>query len=213
MFTTKNEHFTLFIFLIAACAVVFTYAVRTFKNPFQSENSVVLPFAPVVPTPLVTPKPADISEFPASDGKKNLTMEKLEKNTIDSYMFSVSTIENPEKQLVFTKDESKDTSLSVPFNAWSPNDAHFFLRQTAGPVTNYFVFNSNGKEFSADKKFVNVTEYFQEKYPDLVIEDVTGWAGDNLLLVNTKTKEGEPGYSYWFTVTTQTFTRLYTHFY
>jgi len=56
-----------------------------------------------------------------------------------------------------------------------------------------------------------IKNLFLSKYPEFKIEDITGWAAVNLLLVNVKSQTGEK-ISFWFDVTSQTFIRLGTYF-
>jgi hypothetical protein len=89
---------------------------------------------------------------------------------------------------------------------------YFFLKEKTPHEEDYLVFRSSGELFSDDARALSVQQLFREKVKGYTIEDVTGWADPTLLVVNTKTVDGDTKVSFWFDVPNQTFIQLGTYF-
>ena len=159
--------------------------------------------------PVITPVQAEASNIMDSpDGSKTLTLEK--KETLSSLFISSKSDE--QRQQIFKKEETGSRSLSIPYNTWSPDNVYVFLKEKTPTINNYFVFQSSGDLFSNDLSYVSVQELFKKNVPDYLIEDVTGWADPNLLIINAKSIEGDKKVSFWFDVPSQLFIKLGTYF-
>ncbi len=146
------------------------------------------PSSPQLPTaPLVKTSSPTIVESP--DGKARLTMKKTISNSLVNYTFS---IDKP----IFSKTIASTNTISIPFNTWSPDNKYIFLKENLGQETNYNVLSVSGKEL------INVSGLFRQKYPDLKLVEITGWAAPTLLVLNTQKS------SFWFNVTNQSFILL-----
>lgn len=179
----------------------------TFQSP------VSLPFVMPSPTPTQVPVPTpQTTEILAPDGLKTLTMKKTEHKTRSDYAFSISRKTDPTKKDIFSVTKDQPSVITVPFNTWSPDDSYFFINETGEGYTNYYIFSSEGTHFALDVQYINLNDAFSKKFPDWKIQEVTGWAGPNLLLVNTLTEKGESGPSLWFDIYSQSFIRLSTKF-
>ena len=168
-------------------------------------------FPSLTPTP-IAPPPVQTTTAQSPDGSKKLIMKKEE--NVDSMIYTFSTADNSgenEKQ-IFKKTENLSQELTIPFNTWSPNGTYFFLKETTPTVNNYYVFFASGKNFSTTAQFINIQEFFSQKLSQYVIEDVTGWADQTLLVVNTKTVQGKQGPSFWFDLSNNSFIQLGTRF-
>ena len=170
------------------------------------------------PTPIPTSAPlapqVKEARYPSSDGKKILIV-KTTKHAQDTstYAFSVTTQATQSGQLLFTKSIKTPTTLTVPFNAWSPDNRFFFIQEHMGSNINTHVYASSGKPFADGELSHNVTMLFAEKESTYMLKEITGWAAPTLLLVNTKHVYFEKdGPSFWFDVTRNTVTRLSTSF-
>ena len=141
-----------------------------------------LPAAPVAKTssPTVVDSP---------DGKAKLTMKKTKSTNLVNYTFS---IDKP----IFSKTIASTNTISIPHNTWSPDNKYIFLKEDQDKEINYNVLSVTGKEF------INVSSLFREKYPDLKLVEITGWAAPTLLILNTQKS------SFWFNVTNKSFTLL-----
>ena len=76
----------------------------------------------------------------------------------------------------------------------------------------YIVLRTDGKDMKDGKNYVEITKLFYEKYDDFVISDVTGWGGEGLIVLNSKSPDGETGPSFWFDLSGFGFIRLSTIF-
>ena len=105
-----------------------------------------------------------------------------------------------------------DTSLSIPFNAVSPDNQYLFLKQTTSAGDRYLVLTTSGQPMGERSQALEFSALFTAKYPDLVITDVTGWGGNNLIVINTDKVGGGTGPSFWFEIPTRAFIRLSNRF-
>ncbi len=103
-------------------------------------------------------------------------------------------------------------NLSIPFNTWSPDTTYFFLKEKVTDDEDYLVFQSSGDLFANNIHALSVQQLFKEKVQGFVIGDVTGWADQTLLVVNTEAIDGGDKVSFWFDVPSQTFMQLGTYF-
>ncbi len=168
--------------------------------------SPAIPFF-VKSNPVITPPPFEEMVNASSDGTNSLIMQKELKGHSAIYNFFVLDKGSPTKRNVFTKKEGISQSLSIPFNAWSPDDTFFFIKESTPGGINYYVLQASGQ----NTQYPNITALFAKLYPTYKITDVTGWGGYGLLVVNTKTDQGTPQ-SFWFEPSSNGFIPLYTYF-
>jgi hypothetical protein len=132
------------------------------------------------------------------------------KQTTDEDTQTETTISSP--QLVYTGQLKSEEQIEVPFNSWSPNNAQFFLKRTQNNTAEFLVFNVTGEPFTIKSEqtttqpFSNVTQYFVDSEITHQLHDITGWAANSLLMVQTD------GPTYWFDVSSQRFILLSTQF-
>lgn len=211
MVALKHELKT-FLFIIAATGISLFVLTRRDYIMNQHVFSETLPFFST-PTPTVTPPlPVQITTSDSPDGIKTLTMKKQQVKNLIKYSFFVSDKSNTEEQFIFGKEEYSSQSLSIPYNSWSPDNIYVFLKESTPTVNNYYVLFTSGKSFSDNSQYVNIQDLFTQKVPHYTLEDVTGWAAPNLLIVNTKTDQGKQGPSFWFELPSQSFIQLGTLF-
>jgi len=187
-------------------------------NPLQNiktKRSVFSSPLPIATTPSPTITPADkirTSVMDSPEGTKSLTLKKQESKGQTSYTLFVSPKSGEQKQQIFLREKSDSGDLSIPYNTWSPDNIYVFLKETTPLANNYFVIQSSGDSFPNNLPYLSVQELFKEKVPKYVIEDITGWGGVNLLLINTKSIENDNKVSFWLDVPSQTFIQLGTYF-
>lgn len=131
------------------------------------------------------------------DGKVTLTMKekRVEEGILHTFLVSGREI--------FSKTLPKDSSLLIPFNAFSPDNKYIFLKESVSGQINYFVLPLVGGGEIA------VSGPFNEKFgSELTIDEATGWGGINLLIINTRKVGGGKGSSYWFEAPGGAFIRL-----
>jgi len=161
----------------------------------------------ITPAPIETTKTMDSPE-----GSKMLTLESRENIGVISYSIFVSSRSDGKRQLISEKENVSSPTLSIPFNTWSPNTNYFFLKEENPTVNNYYVYQSSGELFSNNLPYLSIQELFSKSFPNYVIEDVTGWADQGLLIVNTKSVQEDQKLSFWFDLPSQSFIQLGTYF-
>lgn len=148
-------------------------------------------FASPVVLPAVVPQ-SQVTSQVAPDGKNTLTMKKQSNGNLLTYTFTAAD------GTFFTKDNPIGVTMSIPFNTWSTDDKTFFVKEDTGSVTNWYVYPGA----------TNVSDYFSQKFPNLKIGDITGWAANTLLIVNTNNPDGTQGFTYWFDIQSHSFIQL-----
>lgn len=157
--------------------------------------------APALPIPSPAPKLPNLSQV-SGDGVATVSIKQageLAEIIVDGKM-------------ILTKKTEPSRQLSVPYNAWSPDNKYFFLTEKMGDASEYLVMKSNGSSFNNDVPYLMIRDQFAKDYPDVTIKSVTGWAAPTLIILNAKS-ENEDNMSFWFDVQTQKFIRLSTYFY
>ncbi len=177
------------LFILAGSGVVFFYLslspqkTQPVANNYTNSNG----NAVKLPTKVEAMKPVDETVI-SPDGKASLVMKVQIQDGMITYSF-------------YNSDEfilSKTTSgkISLPFNTWSTDDKHFFIKEEINGQNNYY----------SEPGDINVTQKFAEKFPDYKFQEITGWADKNLLIVNAN--DGTNDISFWFDITSQSFIRL-----
>ncbi|CAN5282220.1 hypothetical protein BH10PAT1_BH10PAT1_6620 [soil metagenome] len=154
-----------------------------------------------MPVPSVVSIAPAVSTAPVSvispDGKATLTLRKTSNKDLVTYSFTSSA------GVSFTRSLGTENSMSIPFNTWSTDNKYFFVQEENMNQNFFIVVLPNGES-------ININDYFTQKFPDYKLQEVTGWASPTLLIVNANT--GTADVSYWFEVTSKTFTRLSNRF-
>jgi hypothetical protein len=175
-------------------------------NIYLSKVDNSFPSVTPVPQAVIPPVQAsDVESMDSPDGKLTLVMKKT-KGTDVAYSFSVSGRE------IFTKTLDSATSISIPYNTWSPDGKYVFLKESGTSGVNFFALSVADSSTDQSDQTANITKLFAEKYPDLIIGDVTGWGGVNLIVVNSAKLDGSRGPSFWFEMPSQSLIQLSTHF-
>lgn len=167
--------------------------------------------------PAVSPEPGQMDvQWTSPEGNKTLTLKSIdapEGGTTYSF-FVTDNKENPQtgEKLIYTKTVAEGSSMSVPFNSWSPGNKYFFIQEHSQSGTQNFVLTSNGTVFQNKENILDVNAIFSEKIADFEFAEATGWTSPTMLIINTKTTDLEQGPTFWFDVTRSTFTKLSTKF-
>ena len=188
---------TIFFIFIITFITLFVFILSNNKKSQTITTSAATP-------PIITPIQVEtVSVMDSPEGSKTLT--------IDGSLF-VSSNPDGQKINIFKKEEIGALKLEIPYNTWSPDNVYIFLKLKTSPVDDYLVFQSSGDLFPNNLPYVSIQELFKINVPDYTIEDVTGWAAPNLLIVNTKANESDEKVSFWFDVPSQSFIQLGTYF-
>ncbi len=151
---------------------------------------------------------------PSPDGAYEIISQtQTNPDTTKMYSFSVSHIPNPNQQSqhIFSKTVDSNSSISIPFNTFSPDDKYIFLQDMENSTTNFLVFNVSGQPFANGQQYIDVSHLFKQYTSSYALYAVTGWASNTLLIIET-TGNNAPSTSFWFDVTNQSFTPLATRF-
>jgi len=133
-------------------------------------------------------------------------IKKTKNENSVNYVFTVG------QKSIFQKGVEPVTSFLLPANAWSPDNKFVFLKQIEATGSSFFVLSVGKDYLSQNEKTSNISDIFNSKYPDLSIDDVTGWGGVNLIIVNSNKSEGVRGPSFWFDAISHSLIKLSTLF-
>lgn len=211
--TYKIELETVSLLLLGAIiAIFFTLSKNNFKPNFETFTAVSSLVQPPIPTIAPAPKTSVISQV-SSDGTKKLIMKMLvNKDYSQTYTFYSSNADSSNQQFIFQQTVAPTESISIPFNTWSPDNNYFFILKNSPEKNEALVFNSSGKPFSTTESYYNATDIFNARNTGYVFNEATGWASETLIIINTKTKDGAKGASFWFEVPTKAIIQLSTEF-
>lgn len=169
------------------------------------------------PMPSVTEEPRLTQESSSSDtpdGKKSLTLKSQKTGQSPIYEAYVTETSTGNISQIFSGLKKEFSSIQIPYNTWSPDNLYFFLTDTkSSDATDYLVFQASGEPYDDGIQSINLSEYFKQKVPNYVLQEVTGWAAPYLILINVKNLDGSEGPSFWFDVSTRSFQQLTTKFY
>lgn len=196
---------TLAVSLVLIMSIQRKGGLRTSRSPSPVPVAAIL-------SPTTIPLPQmSVSSMDSPEGSKMLTLERVERAGSASYtVFITAKADSARTEILNYATNYQD--LSIPYNTWSPDLVYFFLKERANGLDDYLVFRSSGDLFVNDIRALSIQQQFKEKVQGYEIEDVTGWAGPTLLLVNTKEAAGSGKVSFWFDVPSQTFMQLGTYF-
>lgn len=179
------KHFKLLLFilitLITGAFLIFT--LQKNLNPNSPEVSIKIPTFVQAESPELTQG--------SPDGKELLTLKKEPNKEVTTYTFTTL------KGAYYSMTIPSNSLVSLPFNTWSPDDKYFFFKNDS----KFFVITPKGESIDVNEKFV-------AKYPNLTLTDATGWASNNLLVLNSNKEDGSKNPSIWFEVTSGAFIQL-----
>jgi hypothetical protein len=197
----KHSKFLIFVLAVLTIGILIL-ALNRGNNPVKISS---------IP-PEVKAETAKESVIGSPDGKWNLGMKEERGQEDITYVFKLTKLADNSVKEIFRKTVSLSTSMEIPANTFSPDDKYIFLKEHNSGQTDYVVMTSGGTPLAKDIVTAEISSLFASKYPNLKITDVTGWAGTNLLLVNSDKIEGGTGPSLWFILPSRTFSQLSTRF-
>jgi len=160
------------------------------------------------PTLAFTPTGTTIFQI-SSDGTRKVILNTIT-NKDGSTTYNVTTDNN--SHIIYSQTLPAGSSISIPYNTWSPDNTYFFIQENDGSQTKIMVFNGNGETFGNGQAFLDLTGVFSQDEPDATFTSATGWASDNLIIILTQNTDGSEGTSYWFGVPDESVTPLATEF-
>lgn len=174
------------------------------KGRLTQEKSGDLPKLLAAPVPAAGSSQTTVVSSP--DGLKTLTMKEEKSTDGTMYTFTISD-ENGSGDLIFSKTLSDGSSLSIPYNTFSPDDKYIFIKEDDNGMASYIVMTTSGVAIG-NNQTLEIVGLFNQKEPNYKVTDVTGWAAPTLIIVNSDKKDGGVGPSFWFEVLDQSFISL-----
>lgn len=154
-------------------------------------------------------EPRETNEI-SPDGLMTLIMKEEKIEGAVKYSFLVRDSETNTTSTIFTKSVFSGEKISIPANTFSPDKKYVFLKESDGIKTSYFVLSIDSSLGAQDP--LDISSQFAAKYPDLIVTDMTGWGGINLIVINTNKADGGKGPSFWFDIPSKSFIQLSNRF-
>jgi hypothetical protein len=132
-------------------------------------------------------------------------------NTI-TYDLSAADSNGANQRYFLTKTLNSSKSMTIPFNAWSPDDKYFFIEEKSENSKSVFVFKATGEQFEGGETYLDATDLFNQKQTGNNFDVATGWASESLIIINTTNADNKKGPSYWFEVPSKAIIQLSTEF-
>ena len=152
----------------------------------------------LTPTPTISFVPSTTTASQVSpDGTQQVILRTMT-NQDQSKTYEVSTSENG--PVIYTKTLSTTENISLPFNAWEPQNRFFFIQEHLDSGPKVLVFKQDGTAFSNGEPYLDLTGAYTKLGSADSYDQATGWAGYNIIVINTKATDGTQGSSYWYEV-------------
>lgn len=197
-------------FLAAVCGI----ALAWYLGPLHSQRKISLPVFQSIPltspTPTPSPSPEVVSQL-SPDGTKKVTLTITHHKNSSTYQITTSADDDTNLVHIYSLTNTKDT-LSLPFNSWSPDDTYFFLVRESPTEKGALVFRADGTPVTVVTPIPDVKDIFQSKVTTNLYDETTGWAADNLLVINSKTPDNAKSTSYWLELPDLSVIQLATQF-
>lgn len=178
--------------IIVGLVAVISLGLLVFFMQRQKTNKYAGPVDLPTKVEAVSPNNETSTSVASPDGKKTLTMKSQKQGGATTYTFYI------DNNLVATRVTSG--KMSIPYNTWSVDDKHIFLKEEVNGMVNFYI----------EPEDINVSAKFVEKYPNYILQDMTGWAAGNLLIVNAN--DGKNDVSFWFDMSNSSFIPLSNRF-
>lgn len=217
-FMVKHLELDALFFILLGAIVGFFLLINSERTHNQKvfQNFQTIPITFTHPTPTLAPSPTpefiptvtNQSQI-SSDGTKKVLL-KITSNKNNTQTFELSTSDSG--PIIYSETLAPGESITLPFNAWSPNDRFFFIQENLSTGTHVRVFTATGDTFADGEKNLDLTGVFAAHSGGVIFDEATGWAADNLIVINTKMQNDSRGPSYWFEVPDQAVIYLSTKF-
>ncbi|MGH7245827.1 MAG: hypothetical protein ACREGI_02750, partial [Candidatus Levyibacteriota bacterium] len=129
-----------------------------------------------------------------------------------TFTFNTSDTSGANNFLIYQTTLAGAENMSVPFNAWSPDDNYIFLQANRASDSGALVMKASGQALADGQQYDNVTTLFNNKQENDAYKQTTGWASETLLIIETTKADGTNGTSYWYEVPSKAVIPLSTQF-
>ncbi|OGH18075.1 MAG: hypothetical protein A3F31_04015 [Candidatus Levybacteria bacterium RIFCSPHIGHO2_12_FULL_38_12] len=183
----KTEWETVYVCLLAV--FVSSFFVWQSNKDFGKKFFSSVPILAGSKNTIVSPVPSSTLDIETAsqvspDGTKKLHLKIMHnKDLTKTYIFTVSDSLDKDKKLLFQQTLHESESMGLPFNAWSPDNKFLFIYKND---SNALLFKASGELFTNDQvRYLSVLDIFKEKNKTNRLLEITGWASQDLLIVNT----------------------------
>lgn len=155
------------------------------------------------------PEKVGLSEATNSQG--NLKLVGMSRKAAEgrvTYEFKIIDTQKKSEIPIYQTVADPGNQIEVPQNSWSPDYKQVFIKTISPERENYYVFKANGENYGDGSKYLVVDDLWQEANMTSNIKRVTGWAGNDLLMVYTVSEDGWEGPAYWFVTSTRKFMQV-----
>lgn len=150
-----------------------------------------------------------LSEATNSDGSFRLEGESQRaREGRTSYSFRVVEVDKKVSLPIYSTVADPGSTMSIPRNSWSPDNKQIYLMAKSPGGDDYLVFRTDGSNYGDGEKYISLLEHWNKSERDENIIEVSGWAGDDLLMVYTQKRDGTTGSAYSFVTSTRRFSRV-----
>ena len=188
---------------ILACLLISGILVFFGLNPRKGVSN-----SPSYPPPIANAQGNQQTSVGSPDGKFTLDMKEDKGKDTVTYTFLMKDESSGSQKEIYTKTVPAGTTLSIPYNTFSPDNKFIFIKETGSSQTSYFALTTSGAPIAKDAQSFDISSLFRAKYSNYNITEVTGWGGMTLIVVNTDKIDGAAGPSFWFDVSSGSFIQL-----
>ncbi len=190
----------LLAFLLAAAVVVAVTAQKV-----TTANKTPSAFFPIA---IAQPKPEETT-VNHPDGTKKFMMTMTKTSEGRTYTFVVADGMGENKRQLFTKTVSEESSLTIPYNTFSPGAGTYVFIEENGPDGKHIlVLKTSGETFTGGEQYLDVGSLFGEKKYKYTFGHATGWASPTLLIFTSINENGVKGPNWWFELPSRAFLQL-----
>jgi hypothetical protein len=202
LYTESVKRSALLIVIVVVIAALAIFNIFLNKKSFSGSTQVAPPQENVI----LPVEASGFTSLDSPDGKLTLLAKTVKNSSAVTHTFSVSGKE------IFTITVDPSVTISIPANAWSPDGKYIFLKEEGPAGIKFFALSATTASSVQNDQTANITNLFAAKYPDLKIEDATGWGGVNLIVFNSIKADGSRGPSFWFEMPSHAIIQLSTLF-
>ena len=187
------------LFIIVGAFVGLFLVAYVKQQPVQFHSSADFSFSgaqpTITPTPTVAFEPSTTTTSQISpDGTHKVVLKTINNQDLTK-TFEVSADDGP---VIYTKTLGSNESLTLPFNSWEPENRFFYIQEKLTDGPKVLVFKSDGSTFGDGQPYLDLTDAYAKYGSSYTYDAATGWAGYNLIVINTKAEDGSQGSSYWY---------------
>jgi hypothetical protein len=194
----KLEIDALFFVIVGAFFGVFLLSYVK-NQPVRFYSNAAAPVAQSLPTTPPTPtisfqQTTTTDSQISPDGTHKVVLKTIQNQDL-SKTYEVSVDDG---SVFYTKTLGANETITLPFNSWEPQNRYFFIQENLGGGPKILVFTADGSAFGDGEPYLDLTDAYSKLGSSYSYDAATGWAGYNIIVINTKAEDGSQGTSYWY---------------